>query len=88
MHIICILLYLYMLVLIASVVISWFAMVRPLPYTGPARKAIDVINALTRPVFQVVRGVLPTLRLGGMGIDFSPIIVFIVLGIVLSIVCR
>lgn len=87
MHIICILLTLYMLVLIASVVLSWLAVMRPLPYSGPARRVIDVIYALTNPVFRLVRGVLPTLPLGGMGIDLSPIIVFIVLGVVLAVVC-
>jgi YggT family protein len=88
MHIICLLLTLYMVVLIASVVISWFAVVRPLPYSGPVRRVIDVVYAMTNPVFRLVRGVLPTLPLGGVGIDLSPIIVFIVLGIVLGVVCR
>jgi YggT family protein len=88
MHIICIVLYLYMFVLIASVVISWVAAVRPLPYSGPARQVIDVIFAITNPVFRLVRGVLPPLPLGGVGIDLSPIIVFIVLSIVLAVVCR
>ena len=88
MHTLCIVLYLYMLVLIASVVISWVAAVRPLPYSGPVRQGIDFILAITNPVFRLVRGVLPPLRLGGVGIDLSPIIVFIVLGIVLNIVCR
>jgi len=87
-HILCVLLYLYMFVLIASVLISWIAVVRPLPYSGPARRVIDVIYALTNPVFRLVRGVLPAIPLGGMGIDLSPIIVFIVLGIVLAVVCR
>ena len=88
MHILCIVLYLYLFVLIASVVISWVAAVRPLPYSGPVRQVIDFIFAITNPVFRLVRGVLPQLRLGGVGIDLSPIIVFIVLGIVLNIVCR
>jgi YggT family protein len=88
MHIICIVVYLYMFVLIASVVISWVAAVRPLPYSGPARRVIDLIFAITNPVFRLVRGVLPPLPLGGVGIDLSPIIVFIVLGIVLAVVCR
>src|SRR5437870_9849024 len=87
MHIICILLTLYMLVLIASVVISWVAAVRPLPYSGPVRQVIDFIFAITNPVFRLVRGVLPPLPLGGLGIDLSPIIVFIVLGVVLGVIC-
>ncbi|TMK96808.1 MAG: YggT family protein [Actinobacteria bacterium] len=87
MHIICILLTLYMLVLIASVVISWVAAVRPLPYSGPVRQVIDFILAITNPVFRLVRGVLPPLPLGGLGIDLSPIIVFIVLGVVLGVIC-
>jgi len=87
MEIICLLLTLYWIVLIVSVLISWYAVVRPLPYSGPARRVIDVIFALTNPVFRLVRGVLPTLPLGGVGIDLSPIIVFIVVGVVRFVVC-
>jgi YggT family protein len=88
MHIICILLYLYLIVLIASVAISWIAMVRPLPYSGPGRRVIDIIYMLTNPVFRLVRGVLPPLQLGRMGLDLSPMIVFIVLAVILNVVCR
>lgn len=88
MSIICFLLTAYFFILIASVILSWVAMARPLPSSGPARKVIDIIRALTEPVFRLVRGVLPPIRMGGMGLDLSPIIVFVVLGIVTRFVCR
>jgi YggT family protein len=88
MILICYLLSIYLIVLFASVILSWVALVRPLPYTGPGRKIIDAIFAVTTPVFRLVQGVLPPIRAGGVGLDLSPMIVFIVLSIVTSFVCR
>jgi YggT family protein len=88
MSIICFLLTAYLFILLASVVLSWVAMVRPLPSYGAGRKVIDAIFALTNPVFGLVRGLLPPIRMGAVGLDLSPLIVFIVLSIVTSFVCR
>jgi YggT family protein len=88
MSIICFLLTVYWFVLFASVILSWVAMARPLPYSGPWRRVIDAIFAVTNPVFRLVRGLLPPIRMGAMAMDLSPIIVFVVLGILTSFVCR
>jgi YggT family protein len=87
MIIICIALNLYLILLFASVVLSWVAMVRPLPHYGLGRKVIDAIFAVTNPVFRLVRGVIPPIRFGGAGLDLSPLIVFIVVGILRTVVC-
>jgi YggT family protein len=88
MSILCFLLTLYLFILLASVILSWIVLFRPLPYDGPVRRVIDVVFALTNPVFRLVRGVLPPIRVGGAGLDLSPLIVFIVLSIVTNYVCR
>ena len=78
------LLFIYWLILFARILLSFFAMMRPVPSYGPGRRIIDVINRLTDPVLKPVQGLLPPIRAGGMGLDLSPIIVFIVIGILLN----
>lgn len=87
MEILCILLTIYWVVLIASILIS-YALAAGWRPTGPAHTLVDGVRRVTEPVFGLVRGLLPPVRLGGMGLDLSPIIIFIVLGIVLRYVCR
>jgi YggT family protein len=88
MDIICILLTLYLLVLFARVILSWVAMASSRPPSGGLRQVIEVVFALTEPVLRPLRGVLPDLPLGMARIDLSPIIVFIVLGILRNFACR
>jgi YggT family protein len=42
---------------------------------------MNIIYDITEPVLRPVRRLLPPIRMGGMAMDLSPIIVFIVLGI-------
>jgi YggT family protein len=87
MGIVCILLTVYWVVLIARVILSWVAMASRMSPTGALRQVIQVVYALTEPVLRLVRGVLPDVPVGGARIDLSPIIVFIVLGILLQFAC-
>jgi YggT family protein len=73
--IICILLTVYWVILFARILLSWF----PPPMSGILRTLWDVVHDLTEPVLRLVRGLLPPVRMGAMGLDLSPIIVFIAL---------
>ena len=64
--------------LFARILLSWF----PPPSGGPLRAIVDLIYALTDPVLRPLRSLVPTVRAGMVGIDFSPIIVFIILAVV------
>jgi YggT family protein len=88
MGIICILLTLYLLVLLARVILGWIAVASSMPPTGIFRRVMEVVYALTEPVLRPLRGVLPDLPVGVVRIDLSPIIVFIVLGILREVACR
>jgi YggT family protein len=68
----------YVIVIFARVILSWFPIT---PGTAMASVA-RVLYALTEPVLGPIRRVLPPMRLGGMGLDLSPIIVLIGLQIV------
>lgn len=84
MAIICTLLTLFWLVLIVRVIASWI----PIPPSGPVRTVMSGVFAITEPVLRPVRGLLPPVRMGAMGFDLSPIIVFIVIGILQASICR
>jgi YggT family protein len=77
MSIICLALQLYVYVVFARVVFSYF------PITpGSVLESIDtVLRMLTEPVLGPLRRALPPVRLGGMGLDLSPMV--LLFGIIL-----
>ena len=79
------LLSLYMLVLLVRVVIDWVQMfARDWRPTGVVLVVANLVYELTDPPLRWLRRVVPALRLGGVGIDLS----FLVLVIGISIVQR
>jgi YggT family protein len=70
---------LFLLCLLARIVLSWF------PSTGGALDGVQrVLFRITEPVLAPIRSVLPPVRLGGMGLDLSPIIVFVVVTVLIG----
>jgi YggT family protein len=68
------LLNLYWWVVIIAVVVSWLVAFGVLnTYNHLARSVIRALEALTEPVFRLIRRVIPTVG----GLDFSPFIVLI-----------
>lgn len=68
------LLWLYTMVVIAAVVMSWlvsFGVINT--YNNFARSLVQLLDALTEPLFRQVRRVLPPIG----GLDLSPLIVLI-----------
>ena len=86
-RIVCDAIAIYWWILIASILASWLVLLSRRPPSGPMRSALGGLNAITEPVFRPVRSLLPPVRAGGMGFDLSPIIVFIVLGIIRQAAC-
>jgi len=84
MELLCVALQLYVVVIIARVILSWF------PVTpGSAIESIDsFLRMLTEPVLGPMRRAIPAVRLGGMAIDLSPMILMFVIYLVLvPLVC-
>jgi YggT family protein len=70
------LIYLYTIVIIAAVVMSWLVAFGVLnTYNRFARMVIRLLDTLTEPVFRLVRRIIPPLG----GLDLSPMIVLLVL---------
>jgi YggT family protein len=77
LRVVCILLLLYWVVLFVRILLSWF----PPPQSGAGRVLHDVVFGITEPVLRLVRGLLPPVRMGAVGFDLSPILIFIVIGV-------
>jgi YggT family protein len=81
MNILCLALSVYSVVLIIRIILSWATMVwSPPPSVAPA---VRVIYDLTEPVMSLFRRYIPPMG----GLDLSPIIIFILIGILQGIVC-
>ena len=85
MGIICSLLTLYLIVLFARVIFSYF----PITPDSPLESVNVVLRMLTEPVLAPLRRAIPPVRMGAMGMDLSPLIVFFVIVLVLQpLLCR
>jgi YggT family protein len=68
------LLELYIAVVIAAVIASWLVAFGVLNLSNPlARQLVQILDALTEPLFRRVRRIIPPIG----GLDLSPIIVLI-----------
>ena len=70
----------FLLCLLGRIVLSWFPPSGP----GPLETVRQVLFSVTEPVLGPVRRLLPMVRIGGMGLDLSPIVVFLAIEILLS----
>ena len=82
MGLICGLLLAYLLVLLGRVVLSWF----PLAPDGIGGQIYGLTVTLTEPILGPLRRALPFVRIGNMGLDLSPIIVFFGIQILLGVI--
>ena len=72
----------YLLLLFARIILSWF----PIRPDGAMAGVASFLYAVTEPVLGPLRRALPPVGIGGMGLDLSPLIVIIGLQILLGIV--
>ena len=78
MTVLCYVLSIYTLILFVRILLSWF----PPPRSDVARAIVGFIYDITDPVLRPLRSVIPPLRMGMVALDLSPIIVFVILGVV------
>jgi YggT family protein len=78
------LLELYFFVLLLRIVLSWF----PLPQEGFFASAARVLYAVTEPVLAPLRAVLPPVRMGGMALDLSPLVLLLGIQVLISVLGR
>ena len=71
MNLICTLISVYLLLLFARIVLSWF----PISPGGALAQIFSFLYSITEPVLGPLRRMIPPVGMGGMGLDLSPIIV-------------
>jgi YggT family protein len=83
--VVCVVLTAYTIILFVRVIISWAYMFgfRP-PYSGPMRTILDLLEDVTEPVLRPLRALIPPIRAGGVGLDLSIIIAFVILAVLRS----
>jgi len=83
MDFVCLALQLYVFVVFGRVILSWFPVSQ-----GTALEGIDTfLRMLTEPVLGPLRRAIPGIRMGGMAIDLSPMILIFGVIILQQVVC-
>ncbi|HEX5903245.1 MAG TPA: YggT family protein [Actinomycetota bacterium] len=88
LEVLCLLLTVYWIILFIRVLVSWAYLfgLRP-PISGPFRTVLDLLEDVTEPVLRPLRALVPPIRAGGVGLDLSIIIAFVILLVLRSALC-
>jgi YggT family protein len=82
-RLIVILLELFILVLIVYSILSWYLAYARVSYDSWAYKLNRVLSAICDPVLNPIRRIIPPARIGGVGLDLSVLILFLVIQVIL-----
>jgi YggT family protein len=77
------LLELYLLVLFAYCILSLVIAYARISYDSPVIKVQRVLTSMVEPVLRPIRRVIPVARVGGVGLDLSVLILFLVIQVIL-----
>jgi YggT family protein len=77
MGLICLLLNLASLALFAWIILSYVVNFGRLPWGHPIRRIYDALSNAINPILVPIRRVLPPLRAGTVGLDLSPLVLFL-----------
>jgi YggT family protein len=83
-ELICIVLFLFVIVLFVRVILSWiqFAGWRP-PSTGPVRAGVELVIDVTEPPLRLLRRIVPPAG----ALDLSILVAFVVLVVLRTVFC-
>ena len=73
----------FFVLIFIRILLSW---IPRLPYNRALRAFVDFVHETTDPYLNLFRRILPPVRMGGAGLDLSPIVATFVLIIVSTIV--
>lgn len=76
----------FIILVIASVVLSWYQNFRgSIPYNRPLRAVTGFVTETTSPFLNALRRVVPSVGTGGISLDLSPMIGLMLLFVARSI---
>lgn len=81
--VLCRLLDAYLIVMFARIILSWF----PISPNSGMATVYGFLYSITEPVLGPIRRVIPPLGMGGMGLDLSPMVVFLGISVLRSFIC-
>ena len=84
--IVCLLLNVAWLGLLAWIILSYVVNFGRLPWGHPVRRIFDALSNVINPVLAPIRRVMPPVRAGSMGLDLSPLILFVAIMLLRSVV--
>lgn len=81
----------YIIMILAWVAISWVVMFRgSLPYNRPLRAVTGFIDSCVEPYLNLFRRMIPSVGVGGMGLDLGPmvglIVLFVLRGVIVALI--
>ena len=83
MRIVCTILYAYQLVVLARIIMEYI----PVSYDHPLARVRSGLRAVTEPLLAPLRAIIPAIRLGGVGLDLSPLILIVSLNLLAAAIC-
>jgi YggT family protein len=82
-HLIGWLLEIFLIALIVYSLLSWYLAYARVSYDSAAYKLNRVLSAICDPVLNPIRKIIPPARIGGVGLDLSVLILFLVIQVIL-----
>lgn len=83
MALVCVALQIYLLIVLVRIVMSWF----PLQPGGAAEQVAGALMRVTEPVLRPMRQVIPSIPVGGMRLDLSPLVLILGINILQGFIC-
>jgi YggT family protein len=82
-RLIVLLLELFIIVLLVYSILSWYLAYARVSYDSPAFRRNRVLSAICDPALRPIRRIIPPARIGGVGLDLSVLILFLVIQVIL-----
>ncbi len=87
MGLICALLGIYYLIIILRIILGMVVDFGRIPWGHPVRSITDFLGKLVDPLLRPIRAALPSVPVGSMSLDLSPLVLLIGLLIIQRILC-
>lgn len=83
-QLVCLLLNFFVIAVFIRIAMSWF----PMQPGGAGEQVAAVLITVTEPVLGPLRRIIPSVPIGGMRLDLSPIVVILGVQILGDMICR
>jgi YggT family protein len=80
---VCFALQVYWIVVVARIVLEWI----PVSFDHPVARVRSALRVATEPVLAPLRRMIPPVRIGGMGLDLSPIVLLVGISLLTQVIC-